>query len=128
MIYRLLGNNRDRAIEDNVRKNREGTSVVVLICAARYLSGEFYPYAVQFMVYNLSGKPLTVGVLLSIPRRVCRARVSAVRPARGCEKLHRRITPEKNPRGLMLSVADKSISFNARNPPRVRHVGNSDSD
>lgn len=90
------------------RKLKE--TCVALICAICIRRG-LSVCCVWSMVHNLLEKHLSASVLLSIPRRVCRARVSRSNSHRG-EKLHRRITPER-PSGLTLSEPDKNISFNA---------------
>lgn len=91
-------------IEDNTWNGIGKDLCVVLYKYVRYVSGGRFIRMLFSLWYTISWKnislslPLCAPVLLSIPRRVCRARVSRFEAARG-EKLHRRITGGKSPRG-----------------------------
>ena len=114
-------------MERNWRKD----PCVVLYKYVRYVSGGRFIRMLFSLWYTISWKNISLSlslslcvwapVLLSIPRRVCRARVS--RSNRG-EKLHRRITGGKTLGVATVSEPDKNISFNAWKRGRHHHVGN----
>lgn len=76
MMYRLSENKRDHAIGDNVRKNWKKR-----LLSYQYAPRDIYPGSfirtLFGVCYTISWKNTSLqAILLSIPRRVCRARVS----------------------------------------------------